>query len=119
MFDRNRNWLLSKWWYVAILALSAVLLIVGLFSIFPFLLLGGLGITSCILAHSRLDKNQKYYGIKLNQYRFKQWWWWIIAFLSLGSLSPSTDTFLLGLFFMLLALVLLFIPPRGNIVRFK
>lgn len=119
MFDRNSNWLLSKWWYITVLAISAILLIVGLFNIFPFLLLGGLGLTTCILAYFRLDKHQKYYGIRLNQYRFKQWWWWVIIFFSLGSLSSSTSTFLLGLFFLLLAFVLLFMPPGGNKVTFR
>ena len=114
MSQNDGRWLFYKWWYLVAAILSAVLLIVGLFGVFPVFLIGALGLVTCFLAYHRLDKYQKYYGIRLNRFRFRQWWWWVIAIMSLAGLSPDTDTFLLGLFFILLALVLLFMPPVGN-----
>ncbi len=115
----NGKWLFYKWWFLALLAVSALLFIVGLFNIFPFILLGLLGLITCYLAYNRLDPNHKSYGIKLNQYRFRQWWWWLIAFFSLGTMSSENNTFLLGLFFLFLAAVLLFMPPSGNRTKFR
>lgn len=119
MSDNSGKWLFYKWWFLVVSVLSAIVLIVGLFGIFPLVLLGGLGCVTCFLAYHRLDKHQKYFGIQLNQFRFKQWWWWMIAIMSLAGLSSDTDTFLLGMFFMLLALVLLFMPTGGNRASFE
>jgi hypothetical protein len=118
MSQNDGKWLFYKWWYLTAAALSAALFIAGLFGVFPLFLIGALGLVTCFLLYYRLDRYQRYYGIMLNQYRFKQWWWWIIASLSLAGLSPDTNTFLLGLFFLLLALVLLFLPPGGSRTRF-
>ena len=119
MSQNDGKWLFYKWWFLAAAAISAVLFIVGMFGIFPILLIGVLGAVTCFMAYYRLDRYQRYYGIRLNQYRFRQWWWWLIAIMSLAGLSADTDTFLLGLFFMLLALVLLFMPPGKNRTDFE
>ncbi len=118
MAFNSDNWLFSKWWFITLLAVSAILFIVGLFTIFPLVLIGLFGLTTCFLAFLRLDPNHKHYGVRLNQFRFRQWWWWLIASLSLAGLSSETTTFLLGIFFLLLALVLLFMPPSGNRTKF-
>ena len=110
MTDKNGNWLFYKWWYLVAAAVSAALFIAGLFARAPLILIGGLGLVTCFFAYHRLDPNEKYYGITLNQRRFHQWWWWFFAVMSLASLSADTDTFLFGMFFMLLAAVALFMP---------
>ncbi len=110
MSDNKGNWLFYKWWYLVTAAISAVLFIAGLFGRAPLILIGVLGLLTCFIAYYRLDPDKKYHGISINQHRFRQWWWWIIAILSLASLSADTDTFLYGMFFMLLAAVTLFMP---------
>ena len=112
MYKHSGNWLFYKWWYLIAIFASAALLVAGLFGIVPLFLIGLLGGITCFIAYHRLNQDKKFYGISLKKIRFRQWWWWIAAALSLMTLSANDTLFLYGLFFFLLALMLLFMPHK-------